>query len=185
MQSLKGQLILDGGKLTGSEFAHTVVLVCSHDHDGAFGLVLNRPSDQQVGESLPEELPDALRQLSLYVGGPVSPRLLSCLIHEPDNTAVGKETVLPGLRLAHTLDELLDANGELPARTKVKFFAGYAGWAAGQLDNEMKQQAWLTHPAALDHVFHARPRELWRTILRTKGPAFRLLAESPDDASLN
>jgi putative transcriptional regulator len=67
----------------------------------------------------------------------------------------------------------------------VKFFAGYAGWSPGQLDGEMKVDAWLTHPATMDHVFHPRPEELWKSILRSKGLLYRLLAESPDDVSRN
>jgi putative transcriptional regulator len=185
MQSLKGKLILDGGKLAGSEFHRTVVLICHHDPAGAFGLVLNRPSEHQVGEFLTEPLPEAVNDLSLYVGGPVQPQALSCLIHVPTNDDVTEATVIPGLRIAHTLDELAELAGEFPAPTQLKFFAGYAGWSPAQLDNEMKQAAWLTYPASMELVFHPRPDELWKLILRNMGPACRLLAETPDDLSRN
>ena len=64
-------------------------------------------------------------------------------------------------------------------------FAGYAGWSAGQLEDEMKRKAWLVHPASLDLVFDADPAALWKVILRKKGLRYRLLAEMPEDISLN
>jgi putative transcriptional regulator len=64
-------------------------------------------------------------------------------------------------------------------------FAGYAGWSPGQLENEMKHKAWLTHPASLELVFDTAPEQLWQVILRRKGGKYRLLAQSPEDLSLN
>jgi putative transcriptional regulator len=179
MQSLKGQLLLDGGKLAGSPFHRTVVLICRHDYRGAFGLVLNRPTGHTVGEAIGESVPDAVSQLPIFLGGPVQPQALSCLRLNPANEFTEEENVLPGLFLAHTLD------GAMHDASNVKFFAGYAGWSPGQLDNEMKQDAWLTHPATMNHVFHARPLELWREILLTKGTKYRLLAEFPENPSNN
>ena len=185
MQSLKGKLILDGGKLAGSEFHRTVVLICHHDPAGAFGLVLNRPSEHKVGEVVTEPLPDYLKNLSLYLGGPVQPQTLSCLIYETTTDEVTADTVIPGIRIAHTLDELAGLSGEIPVPGHVKFFVGYAGWDSGQLDNEMKQAAWLTYPASMQLVFSPPTEDLWKLILRNMGPAYRLLAETPDDLSRN
>ena len=60
---LKGQLLLDGGHLRGSFFQRTVVLICQHDAEGAFGLVLNRSTGNNVGEMIVADLPDALKEL--------------------------------------------------------------------------------------------------------------------------
>ena len=185
MKSLKGQLLLDGGKLVGSEFHHTVVLICAHDLEGAFGLVLNRVSEHTLANSLSEPIPEAVQELPLYIGGPVRPQAFSCLIHEPAVGAMTEAHVLPGLRLAHNLDELLEPSGDIVPFANLKFFAGYAGWSAGQLDNEMKDDAWLTHPASIDLIFHPAPEMLWKTILRGKGPKYQLLSEAPDDVSHN
>ena len=185
MQSLKGQLLLDGGKLAGSEFHHTVVLICEHDPEGALGLVLNRISEQTLAECLAEPLPEALQESPLYLGGPVRPQTLSCLIQEPAAGELTTAHVLPGLRLTHQLDAILEPSGNCGPFSQIKFFAGYAGWSAGQLDNELKAGAWLTHPATIDLVFDPAPVDLWKLILRKKGPAYRLLAEAPDDISQN
>ena len=185
MQSLKGQLILDGGKLAGTEFQHTVLLICQHDPEGAFGLVLNRVSPQTIGESLTEELPDAVKESPLYFGGPVRPQMLSCLVHEPAIGELTEAHVLPGLRLAHDLEPWLETEGKIAPFAQIKFFAGYAGWSPGQLDREMQDDAWLTHPASIELIFHPAPETLWKMILREKGPQYRLLAEAPDDISHN
>jgi putative transcriptional regulator len=185
MQSLKGKLILDGGKLAGSEFHRSVVLICHHDPAGAFGLVLNRPSEHKVGEVLTEPLPEPMNDLSLYVGGPVQPQGFSCLIYEPTNDEVTEATVMPGLRIAHTIEELAEPSGELKSTRQLKVFAGYTGWGPAQLDNEIKQADWLTYPASMELVFSPHPEELWKLILRNMGPAYRLLAETPDDLSRN
>ena len=59
--SLQGQIILDGGKLHGSFFHRSVVLICQHNLEGAFGLILNRGSDNKVGQALVANLPDSVR----------------------------------------------------------------------------------------------------------------------------
>lgn len=178
MASLQGQLLLDGGALAGSEFHRTVVLVCRHSDDGAFGLVLNRASEVRAEDVLNESLPARLADAPLYLGGPVQKQMLSCLARDVAGDELLEDVVLPGVRLTHSLADL--ANVE-----QARFFAGYAGWAPGQLDNEMKQQAWVTHPASAELVFHPRPEQLWGLILRTKGPKYQLLADSPDDPSQN
>lgn len=68
---LKGQLLLDSGELSGSFFQRAVLLICQHDAEGAFGLVLNHGSGNKAGEMIVADLPDVLKEQPLYVGGPV------------------------------------------------------------------------------------------------------------------
>ena len=67
----------------------------------------------------------------------------------------------------------------------MKLFAGYAGWSPGQLEEEMKRKAWLTHPASLELIFDTDPAKLWQTILRAKGWKYKLLSQMPEDLSQN
>ncbi len=181
-KSLKGHLLLDGGSLQGSYFHRTVVLICQHDADGAFGLVLNRSAESTVGDAVSANLPTSLKDLPLFLGGPVQPNALSYLYSDP---SLESGNVMPHLSVGHALDELTEL-GENPSLTRrLMVFAGYAGWDAGQLDDELRRNAWLTHPAHLDLLFTAKPTELWRQILMKKGWHYRLLAESPDDLSRN
>lgn len=74
VKSLKGQLILDGGKLQGSFFHRTVVLICQHDEEGAFGLILNRETENKVGQAVVANLPESIKDQLLFIGGPVQGR---------------------------------------------------------------------------------------------------------------
>jgi len=180
---LKGKLLLDGGALQGSFFHRTVLLICEHNAEGAFGLVLNRAAGNKVGEVLVADLPDLLRESPLFLGGPVQPTALSFLHAD---SYLPDANVFPNLNLGHSLDELVEIGESFSAEKKVKLFAGYAGWAPGQLENEMKRKAWLTFPASLELVFDTPPEKLWPKILKTKG-GWRniLLAQTPEDLSLN
>ena len=179
---LKGQLLLDSGQLRGSFFQRTVVLICQHDAEGAFGLVLNRATGGNVGEMIVADMPDVLKACPLYLGGPVQPSALSFL---HSDAFIADANVIPNLSLGHSLDSLVEIGESLSPTRKIKLFAGYAGWSPGQLENEMKHKAWLTHPASLELVFEIAPEQLWRDILRRKGGKYRLLAQSPEDLSFN
>jgi putative transcriptional regulator len=180
--SLTGQFLLDSGQLQGSYFQRTVVLVCQHDAEGAFGLVVNRPTDNKAGDAIAGEFPEVLKKCPLYEGGPVQPTALSYLHSDlflPDGN------VIANLNLGHSLETLSEIADSFSPTNQVKLFAGYAGWSPGQLDDEMKRKAWLTHPASLELVFDTEPAALWAKILRLKGGQYRLLAQAPEDLSSN
>ena len=179
---LKGQLLLDSGQLRGSFFQRTVVLICQHDAEGAFGLVLNRSSGTKAGDMIVADLPEALKTHPLFLGGPVQPSALSFL---HSDAFIPDANVLPNLSLGHSLDSLIEIGESFSATHKLKMFAGYAGWSPGQLEDELKHEAWLTHPASLDLVFDTNPEQLWQIILRQKGWKYRLLAQMPEDLSRN
>jgi putative transcriptional regulator len=181
-KSLQGQLLLDGGQLHGSWFHRTVVLVCQHDAEGAFGLVLNRPSGTEVGEALVADLPEKLKSMPLYIGGPVQPGALSYL---HGDTFLPGGSVMANVDLGHSLDQLVELAGDFSSSRRLLVFAGYAGWSAGQLDDEIARDSWLVHQASPELIFDSNPQELWHRILRERGGRFRLLADSPEDLSAN
>lgn len=181
-QFLKGQLLLDSGQLRGSFFQRTVVLICQHDAEGAFGLVLNRATGSKVGEMIVADLPDTLKECPLFLGGPVQPTALSFL---HSDSFLPEANVMPNLNLGHSLDSLLEIGESFSATRKIKMFAGYAGWSPGQLEDELKRDAWLTHPASLELVFDMDPAGLWQVVLRQKGWKYKLLSQMPEDLSLN
>ena len=180
--SLKGRLLLDGGRLQGSFFHRSVILVCQHDAEGALGLVLNRVTGKNVGEAVVAKLPNTLKDMALFLGGPVQPQALSFL--HADSFLPGAN-VLPNLHLDHSLDTLMEVSDSYSPTRQIKVFAGYAGWSPGQLDDEMKRDTWLTHPASVDLVFYPKPDDLWKLILAEKGWKYRLIADAPDDLSWN
>ncbi|HVZ16302.1 MAG TPA: YqgE/AlgH family protein [Terriglobales bacterium] len=179
---LKGQLLLDSGQLHGSFFQRTVVLICQHDAEGAFGLVLNRATGSNVGEMIVADLPETLKSIPLYLGGPVQPSALSYL---HSDGFLPQANVMPNLNLGHSLDALVDIGESFSAGKKVRLFAGYSGWSPGQLEDEIKRKAWLIYPASLELVFDTPPDDLWPNILRQMGWKYRLLSQMPDDLSSN
>jgi putative transcriptional regulator len=181
-QSLQGNLLLDGGKLHGSFFHRSVVLICQHNAEGAFGLVLNRATGSKVGDAVVANLPAPVRDQKLFIGGPVLPQSLSFLYSD---ILLPNSNVMLNLNLGHSIDALVDLSESYSGSQKLKLFAGYAGWSAGQLDNEMARKDWLMHPASLELIFNPEPDKLWRKILLQKDPRSRLLADSPDDLSWN
>lgn len=181
-KTLKGSLLLDGGKLHGSFFHQSVVLICKHDEEGAFGLVLNRITESKVSDAIVADLPSFVKTLSLFIGGPVQPMTLS-YIHSDAFVPAGN--VMANLSLGHSLDGLIELGESYSGTQKLRLFAGYAGWEPGQLDQEMARNDWLVHPASLDLIFSDEPERLWKKILQLKGTDYRLLAQMPEDLTWN
>src|SRR5882724_1059993 len=102
---LRGQLLLDSGQLNGSFFQRTVVLVCQHNEEGAFGLVLNRSSGNKLGEMVVADLPEPIKDQTLYLGGPVQ---LSALSFLHSDEFLPAASVMPNLDLGHSLEDLVD-----------------------------------------------------------------------------
>ena len=175
-------LLLDGGGLEGSCFHRTVVLICQHTPEGAFGLVLNRPGTHKVGEVIEAGLPDGVKADLLFQGGPVDSATVTFLHSNP---LMLEGSVLSQLSVGHSMDELQEIAGGHALNQKLRIFAGYAGWSEGQLDAEMERGSWVTHPASIELVLDHDAATLWRDLILTKGPKYRLLADSPDDLSWN
>ena len=181
-RSLKGQLLLDSGQLRGSFFHRAVVLICEHNSEGAFGLVLTQKTGNKAADVLIGELPEKLKAQPLFLGGPVQPSALSYL---HTDTFIPDANVIPNVALGHSLDTLVEVATSYSTSQEIKLFAGYAGWSGGQLEGEMKRKAWLTHAASINLIYDSDPENLWQAILREKGGTFRLLAQMPDDLSAN
>ena len=181
-KSLRGQLLLDSGQLRGSFFHRSVVLICHHDAEGAFGLVLNQPTENKIGDVLAADIPGALKETNLYLGGPVQTTALSYL---HSDSFLPDANVISNLSVGHSLDDLVELSDSFSPTRQIRCFAGYAGWGGGQLESEMEREAWLLHPATIDLVFSETSSSLWKDILVAKGWKYRLLAESPEDITNN
>jgi putative transcriptional regulator len=176
--NLQGALILADPSLRGSVFQETALLLTVHGPDtGTQGLVLNQPLGQHLRDII--KAPDLrpLAEVPVYSGGPVSPGELM-LVGLRWNESAGKVESLPSLGIA----------GALKAKAAgwdIRAFVGYTGWSAGQLEAEFEQGSWMLsphHPEALEGV--AGPA-LWRTLMRRMGSIQALMADLPEDPSLN
>ena len=93
-------------------------------------------------------------------------------------------TCLIGLISAQTFNPF-EIGESFSTTRQVRLFAGYAGWGSGQLEDEMKRNAWVTHPASVDHVFAIPPGQLWRAVMIEMGGVHKLMADAPEDISWN
>jgi putative transcriptional regulator len=180
MESLRGKLLVAAPNLLDPNFARTVVLIAEHTDEGAMGLVLNRPSDTSVADAVPELEAIAGDEL-VHVGGPVAPASVVILgdYDDPDDAGLLVAGSI-GLPSADSdLDELFVAT------SRMRIFAGHAGWGPGQLDSEMEREDWIMAPAAPDEVFTNDADGLWSTVLARKGGQFAIVARMPLDPSLN
>lgn len=186
--SWSGRLLVATPLLTEDTFRRTVVQLLQHDtEDGALGVVLNRPSHTPLSEVLPGWALLAPEPVTVFFGGPVQPSAAICLgrlqtavppMVEEDPSYVQ----VPGAPWLGTID--LDREAAEPVE-EVRVFAGYAGWSAGQLEEEVEEGAWWVCDALPGDCFAPDPAHLWRDVLRRQGMPLALVASYPADPALN
>jgi putative transcriptional regulator len=179
-ESLRGQLLIASPALIDPNFRRSVVLVVAHDEDGAVGLVLNRPTDTEVAEAVPELTELVEPEAVVSIGGPVQNEAVVVLAEWDDLDEAGAIVFGDVGLMGSEPDSALIA----AATRRVRVFAGYAGWGGGQLEAELEEPSWIVENACEDDVF-ADHSDLWARVLRRKGGAFRLVATMPEDPSLN
>src|SRR5687767_8853032 len=179
--SLRGRLLIASPALVDPNFARTVVLITEHGPEGAMGVVLNRPSEIEVGSVAPELAEVVIEDEPVFIGGPVQPQALVVLAEFSDSRAAAwiiAEDV--GFVAADT------DYGDLPEVVRRgRVYAGYSGWDAGQLEAELAEEAWIVEPPLPAELFPDDPLALWQDVLARKGGQFALIAKMPDDPSLN
>jgi putative transcriptional regulator len=149
-----------------------------HDRgDGAFGLILNRPTKEKLADYLPEKGYEGAEQVPVYSGGPVgSDELILVSFNWAEEE--GELTIKSHLS-ANEFENLHGRGGLLRA------YRGYAGWTGGQLETEISQQAWLIFPFTKEILSLVDAEDLWYRMVSSLGPTFHLLAQAPDDPTMN
>jgi putative transcriptional regulator len=181
MGQADGQLLIASPSLNDPNFWRTVVLVIQHSDEGAFGLVLNRPSDTTVEDSVPTLGHLVAGEEPLFIGGPVQPSSVMVLaeFEDPGDAALLAFDEV-GVLAAEAGPEQLSA-GVRTARA----FAGHAGWGPGQLDAELERDDWILEQARHEDAFTTAPEDLWSVVLTRKGGSYALVARLPPDPSVN
>jgi putative transcriptional regulator len=176
---LSGSLLVAHPMMADPNFRQTILYLSHHNaEDGALGFILNRPLGQKAGELAAEDILEHIAHVPIFEGGPVArnqvivatlewdPAAGACKF-EPMEKPEGEISLPPGQ------DETL------------RVFLGYAGWSKNQLEKEIALNSWLVlkpHPELLrsdiDHT-------TWHRIMESLGPMYRVLADSPPDASQN
>lgn len=159
-QPAKGTLLVATELVRGEMFAETVILLLHYDETGAMGIVVNRPTDIEPKEVVADAELFSGYSGPLYWGGPVRMNSVRALLRS-DTPPQDADAIVDSVHQMRIDDGLKN----IPADpTSLRFFLGYAGWSAGQLDREMELGSWHVLPAAQEHVFAEDPRALWRRL---------------------
>lgn len=154
--NLTNHFLIATANLDRSVFADSVIFICRHDSDGAFGLVLNKPSNTSVRELLESlKIPPAGGSSAVLHGGPVKPEQVFILHSPPGEYDV---TIRVDDNIGVTMSkDILSAIAENRAPQKMQFAFGYASWDSEQLESEIGENAWIAIPASADIIFDLPP----------------------------
>jgi len=162
-----------------SIFFRTLTYICEHNEQGAIGIVINRPTDltlvnlfKQLG--IPQTIDSPVETVPVLFGGPVQ---LDCgfVLHHPIGKWQSTLVVNQEIGLTTSLDILKAiANDDGPDQLLIAL--GYAGWAAGQIEHELAQNAWLTVPASSDVIFDLSSEERLPAVMRLLGVNYASLS---------
>lgn len=181
---LAGRLLVAAPILRDPNFDRTVVLVLSHDEDGAMGVVVNRPTDVPITSILPAWQPVVSEPDVVFKGGPVSldSALGLAALADGGDEPLGVRRVIDRLAVVD-----LDAPPEVvsPGVLGMRVFAGYAGWSSDQLETEIDEGAWYVVDAEASDAFTGAAEQLWRIVLRRQPGPLSWMADFPADPSLN
>jgi putative transcriptional regulator len=191
--SLEGHFLISEADLVDPNFRRTVVLIIHHNEEGAFGLVVNRRTEVTLSDVLPDLGGSQSGGIPLFIGGPVQPRYLFCLHSglpqslESEHSSHPLEHVVFEPDFGSLTEYLKGEWSGLSERDRptVRAYAGYAGWAAGQLESELERGAWVVRPAAAKHIFHPNPEEGWREALGELGGFNKIVADTGFKPSMN
>jgi putative transcriptional regulator len=178
VESLSNHFLIAMPALSDPNFHHTATFLCEHNDDGALGLVINRPTDLRLGDILEhmeiETVNSEIAQQVIYMGGPVQ-NDRGFVLHEPLGNweATLKVTDATGITSSRDILEAI-ALGEGPDKTFITL--GYAGWGAGQLEQELAANAWLNGPASTRIVFETPCEQRWEAAAALIGIDLNLIS---------
>jgi putative transcriptional regulator len=166
-QALAGEFLIAAPEMDDPRFYHAVILMVQHDKGGAFGLIVNRPVEDEPLAKLLDELGQktagASGKITIYAGGPVESDvgfvLHSAEYHRPETMKIDAELAVTSS--PEVLCDIATQHGP----QKYLFAFGYAGWGPGQLENELQQRAWFTAPGDPKLLFGDDPQKLWQDAL--------------------
>jgi putative transcriptional regulator len=170
--SLAPALLLSMPQLVDPNFKHTVVLLCTHTEEGAFGLVVNRPvvTTGRIVVNL-EPPVSTERELEVWVGGPVEPQRSWMLVGadlDADEAHRGMR-IANGVSLSTSPDLLRRMIEEEEAPARSRLVLGYSGWDAGQLEAELQESSWLMCDVDAGLIFDTPADRMWEVAIRRLG----------------
>jgi putative transcriptional regulator len=182
--SLKGHFLIAMPNLRDPNFYQTVTLICEHSDEGAVGIVINRVHAEISAEEIFKELKivydPGVVQIPVHIGGPVHIGEIF-IVHGPPLNWETSLVVTSGIALSNTRD-IIEAIAQFEGPRSVVLSLGCAGWGPGQLEAELRENAWLTAPAADDILFECPVDRRWQEAVKRMGIDPSLLAHTAGNA---
>jgi len=182
-QIQKGTFLIATPEIDSGIFFRGVILICEHNPNGSFGLVINKHLDLELPEEIININNLSNPHVGIRAGGPVQTNQMM-LLHTsdtiPNQTLKICDDVFLGGDLQFLQDALTDQEGP-----EINLCFGYAGWGAGQLEREFLDGSWFLYPATKKHIFDTLSEKLWQNLLREMGGKYATLSMIPEDLSLN
>ncbi len=160
--SIQGQVLIAAPMLSDPNFFRAIVYIAKHDGEGAFGVILNRPSNTRLEDVIEQargRRPE--REDAIYIGGPVEGPLIA--LHDQVNLG---EPCTDEIWLTSDDDHLMILCDRTDA--EARFFSGYSGWGAGQLEAELEAGGWMVGPLTMEQLF-GDPNEVWEEAVKWQG----------------
>lgn len=182
LEPRKGRILVSEPYLPDPNFERTIILLCEHNEDGSFGFVLNKPSLARISDVM-EDI--QAFDLPVFVGGPVQQDTLH-YIHRcaslEDSILIADDVYWGG-----NFESLLlkiDTHQIVPE--DIKFFLGYSGWSAGQLDEELEADSWIVSDKFNGElIFETNPDVMWQQALKLMGGRYSIYSNYPVDPRMN
>lgn len=182
-QIQKGTFLIATPEIDMGIFFRGVVLICEHNPNGSFGLVINKSLDLELPEEIINIHNLANPHVGIRAGGPVQTNQMM-LLHTSDQIPQQTLQITDGVFLGGDLqflqESITDENGP-----EIQLCFGYAGWGAGQLEREFLDGSWFLFPAAARHIFEIPADKIWQTLLREMGGKYAPLSMIPEDLTVN
>ncbi|MFZ2510176.1 MAG: YqgE/AlgH family protein [Gordonia sp. (in: high G+C Gram-positive bacteria)] len=181
-----GSVLIASTSLVGPTFVRSVIYMIEHDENGSLGVVLNRMSQAAVFNVLPRWAELAAAPRAVFIGGPVQTESAVCLGVAKTGIDLAAQPRLHQVRGPVCMVDLDADPDELhPFLTGVRIFAGYAGWDAGQLAEEVSEGSWLIAPGLPADLLAPATVDVWHEVLKRQQWPLSLLATYPDDPRTN
>ncbi len=178
----KGRLLISEPFMGDYYFGRSVILLAEHNEEGSFGVILNKPVSAKFNEVL-KDFPDF--DAPMYLGGPVETDSLF-YIHTLGEQLEGATEILDGLYWGGDIEVLKELILLKKIDSKdVRFFIGYSGWSAEQLNTELKRNSWVITRSSKKRVLSTDPMMMWEKFLSKMGDNYKYWNKFPIDPTMN
>jgi putative transcriptional regulator len=178
----QGRILISEPFLKDFYFQRSIVLLADHSKEGSFGLIMNKPANIRLHDIL-SDFPDF--DTGIYFGGPVKTDSLF-FIHSVGECIGKSMKIMEGLYWGGDIEEVRDMiDDHKITEDKIRFYLGYAGWAAQQLENELKENSWLVADVKAGQLWKSPPDKMWKNIVSQLGSEYSDWINYPADPSLN